>query len=239
MRLSQTLSAAAAAAMFGLLGSATFANEPTKKPPANPVGAGWGKTTITTNNGTTGGTFTPEQMAAVNRVSGYFNNLQTLAGRFVQTDPDGTKSRGKFYVKRPGMFRFEYGRPSVKVVVSDGRFLAIEDRDAGTEETYEVSDTPFRMLLRADVNLVRDAIVLQVDETDSQISLVLRDKDPDIGAAIKVVMTTKPELVLRGWITRDAQGLETTVEATDVVHGKDVDPKLFQREKLFLKSVQQ
>lgn len=238
MGLGHSLGAVSAAVILILCSSSSFAQDGGKNPPSNPVGAGWGSTTVKPS-GEVGGAFSQEQLAAIERVSTYFNELSSLVGRFVQTDPDGNKTDGNFYVKRPGKFRFEYDRPSTKVVVSDGRFLAIEERAAGTEETYELSDTPFRMLLRADVNLTRDSEVLLVEETDSQIALVLRDKDPDIGSAIKVVMTKEPELNLRGWITRDAQGLETIVEVADLKRGEKIEDQLFERGKFFLEKVQQ
>lgn len=237
MGFGQSLGGLALAVVIGLLSAPATAQDGNKAP-SNPVGAGWGNTTIKPS-GEAGGEFSAEQMQAIERVSAYFNNLTSLTGDFIQTDPDGQKTSGKFYVKRPGKFRFEYARPSTKVVVSDGRFLAIEERAAGTEETYELSDTPFRMLLRADVNLTRDAEVLLVEETDSQISLVLRDKDPDIGSAIKVVMSKEADLELRGWITRDAQGLETVVEVAGLEAGKALNDDLFERGKFFMNRVQQ
>ena len=202
-----------------------------------PVAKGWGGT-ISQAQGTVGATMSDEDISAIETVSKYFNDLDTLTARFIQTDPETKRSRGKVFVAKPGRFRFEYNRPSRKVVISDGRFLAIQDRDLETDETYELSNTPFRMLLRKQVNLLRDAQVLEVQRAADQISLVLRDKDPDVPSAIKVVVTTTPKLALRGWITRDAQGLETKVELFNVAHGQKLASKLFEREKFFMKKVQ-
>ncbi|MGF1649575.1 MAG: outer membrane lipoprotein carrier protein LolA [Hyphomicrobiaceae bacterium] len=207
--------------------------------PAGNAGLSWQGTVeaAPATGGAVAGMFTADETAAIETVSAYFNTLTTLGARFTQTDADGTTTRGRVFVARPGKFRFEYARPSLKVVISDGRFLAIQNSDLQTEETYELNNTPFRMLLRDEVNLLRDAQVLQVEELPNQISLVLRDKDPDAPAAIKVVLTTAPEPALRGWITRDAQGLETKVELTDVAHGVQVEDKLFEREKFFLNRI--
>jgi len=181
-----------------------------------------------------GRSFNDQQLAAIETVSRYFNNLTTLSGRFVQTDPDKKVMKGKVWVAKPGRFRFEYSRPSRKIVISDGRFLGIQDRDLRTDETYELTNTPFRMLLRREVNLLRDAEILQVEPEVGQISVVLRDKNPDAPSAIKVVVTTEPELMLRGWITRDAQGLETKVEIFNASQGEQLAAKLFEREKFFM-----
>ena len=208
----------------------------TSKPNIVSGETGWASS-VTGANGTVSGTFSQEETAAIQKVSDYFNTLTTLTGRFAQTDPNQSVQKGKVFVAKPGRFRFEYGRPSRKVVISDGSYLAVQDRDLQTDETYELSSTPFRMLLRDNVDLLRDAQVLQVQEEPSQISLVIRDRDPDVPAAIKVVVTTEPETALRGWITRDAQGLETRVELSGVQHGANLDDKLFVREKFFMNSL--
>lgn len=194
----------------------------------------WDSTVQAAQGETVGRTYSDEQLAAIEKVSTYFNGLTTLTGRFVQTDPNQKQMKGRVYVAKPGRFRFEYARPSRKVVISDGRFLAIQNRDLQTDETYELDNTPFRMLLADDVNLLRDADVLQVDVEPAQIALILRDKNPDAAGAIKVVLATGEDVVLQGWITRDAQGLETKVELFGVKHGESLRPKLFEREKLFM-----
>ena len=228
MRLGQLVAVALAASAVSF--GAAFASD------GNSTTKGWGQVEVQ-SSGTSGATFTPEQMAAVDKVSGYFNTLKSLQARFNQTDPDGSKSRGRFYVERPGKFRFEYASPSVKVVVSDGTYLAIEERDQGTEETYELADTPFKMLLKKEVNLARDSQILLVEDTADEVAVVVRDKDPNVPGLIKVVMLKTPELSLRGWITRDAQGLETKVEVQNAKLGGDLDDKLFERSKFFLDKV--
>ncbi|MEL6299225.1 MAG: outer-membrane lipoprotein carrier protein LolA [Pseudomonadota bacterium] len=226
---------AAAAAM--LLASVVLAGPAAAQQKAQQASeGGWGSQ-VNAASGTVGSTFADEDISAIETVSNYFNALKTLKGRFIQTDPAGKRSKGKVFVAKPGRFRFEYNRPSRKVVISDGRFLAVQDRDLETDETYELTNTPFRMLLRREVNLLRDAQVLEVKRDPDQISLVLRDKDPDVPSAIKVVVTTTPQVALRGWITRDAQGLETKVEVFNVSHGDKLSAKLFEREKFFMNKI--
>src|SRR5690606_11942303 len=97
------------------------------------------------------------QEEIVKLVSGYFAGLSTLQGSFVQIGADNKRMRGKFYVKRPGRFRFDYARPSRQIVISDGRYLAIQDLDLNNEDRVALDETPFRLLLRTDVDLIRDA----------------------------------------------------------------------------------
>jgi outer membrane lipoprotein-sorting protein len=131
--------------------------------------------------------------------------------------------------------RFEYGAPSKQLVVSDGKMLAIQDLDLETDDQIALDQTAFRMLLRPDVDLIRDARILDLQEADDVIILTLVDKNPDAAGRIKLFMTKKPALELKEWVTVDAQGIETRVEVGELVKGEPIEPKLFVIEPITLR----
>ena len=45
--------------------------------------------------------FDASQKAQAARVSTYLSSLNTLVGNFVQVGPDGTKTKGDFYIQKP------------------------------------------------------------------------------------------------------------------------------------------
>lgn len=211
-----------------------------KQPPSNPAGAGAWDTKSQRTPSPNSQTFDTEQMALIGKINGYFNALDRLQGRFEQTDADKTVSKGKIFIKRPGRFRFEYSRPSRKIIVSDGRFLAVQDLDLRNEDTYELDNTPFRILLRKDVDLIRDAKIHELSEVNGAVTLTLSDKDPDAVGAITVSMKIDgDELALTGWTTTDAQGLKTVVTVSGLSRPEQLDDKLFVREKLYMRQLQQ
>lgn len=177
-------------------------------------------------------TLDESQTKAVKTVSDYFGALDNLKGAFVQTGADNKRMRGKFYVKRPGRFRFDYARPSRQIVISDGKSLAIQDLDLNNEDRVELDQTPFRLLLRKDVDLLRDARITEVQESADGIMVGLQDKSPDTPGKIKLYLTTKPTLELKEWVTTDAQGLDTRVQVSELVKTEDVDPNLFKIQML-------
>ncbi len=172
--------------------------------------------------------FDAAQVASIKKVNDYFNGLANLKCVFQQTNPDGKKLRGKLAMKRPGRFRFDYNLPSKQVVVSDGKQLAIQDNDIRTDDRYELDNTPFRMLLRKEVDLVRDALILDVAETDDLIIITVQDKSPDAPGRIKLFLSSKPTVELKEWVTTDAQNLETRVELSAMVRSEEVDAALFE-----------
>jgi outer membrane lipoprotein-sorting protein len=201
-----------------------------KKPtPPNPVGASgaWSQT-IKKEAAIAGEEFDKKQMEIINKVTAYFNQMSEIKGLFVQTSADNKRMRGKFYVKRPGRFRFDYNPPSRLVILSDGQYMAIQDLDMKTDDRFELDRTPFRVLLRKDVDLLRDAHILEVQEVDDVVVLALQDRNPDNAGRIKLFLAKKSGLELKEWITTDAQGLETRVELTEVNKAENLDPGLFR-----------
>jgi len=243
----QELRAVAVAAMatFGLLtGPAGAAAEDAAKPlnvpapmPASPPKAGdppspgsssaWNAEVAPAKPGE-GMTLNPHQTELVHKVSSYFSEINTLQGNFVQTGADNKKMKGKFYVKRPGRFRFDYARPSRQIVVSDGHYLSIQDLDLNNEDRVALDDTPFRLLLRSDVDLVRDAKIMEVQESEDLLVVGLVDKNPDTPGQIKLFLSTKPSLELKEWVTKDAQGLDTRVQVSDLTKSGELDAALFK-----------
>jgi outer membrane lipoprotein-sorting protein len=216
------------AAAFALAPMTAWAQD--KKPiPPNPVGAGGNWTgTINKDAAISGEEFDKKQMELIQRVGAYFNQMSEIKGSFVQTSADNKRQRGKFYFKRPGRFRFDYNPPSRLVILSDGKHMAIQDLDLRTDERIDLDYTPFRVLLRKDVDLLRDARILEVGEVDDVIVLALQDRSPDTAGRIKLFLAKKTELELKEWITTDAQGLDTRVELTEVSKAQDLDPAMFK-----------
>lgn len=202
----------------------------TAAPQPTAVGAGGWSAEVAPGGGaggTSGIVLDERQTTTVKKVSKYFESLQNLKGSFVQTGADRKVMRGKFFMKRPGRFRFEYARPSLQVIISDGEYLAIQDHDLNNEDRISLDQTPFRMLLRRDVDLIRDARIVEVQEADDLIVLSVQDKNPDAVGRIKLFFATKPELELKEWVTTDAQGLDTRVEVGVLDRKQENEDSLF------------
>jgi outer membrane lipoprotein-sorting protein len=163
----------------------------------------------------------------VQKVNQYLNQLTALKGTFVQTNADNKRSRGKFYLKRPGLFRFDYAAPSRLVIVSDGRYVAIQDHDIGTDDRWDLEYTAFRMLLRKDVDLLRDARFFAVHEDADTIAVTAVEKGADEMARIALVLSKAPALQLKEWTAKDAQGSDTRIVLGEIAKADDIDPALF------------
>lgn len=220
------------AACCALVLATTSAFAQDAKPPTAPAASGGATVGGSAWNaevagGTSGITLDQRQLEIVQKVNTYFNALDNLSGRFVQTSADGKVMKGKFAMKRPGRFRFDYSRPSLQVIISDGRNLAIQDHDLNNEDRVELDQTPFRLLLRKEVDLVRDARISEVTDSGDTLALTVQDKSPDTNGKIRLVFSNVPAFELKEWVTKDAQGLDTRVEVGDLDRTQEIDPGEF------------
>jgi outer membrane lipoprotein-sorting protein len=231
-------------AMFALVPiwapAGVLAQDAKKPVPPNPVGAGgtWSQT-VNKEAAIAGEEFDKKQIELIQKVTGYFNQMTEIKGLFVQTSADNKRVRGKFYVQQPGRFRFDYNLPSRLLILSDGHYMAIQDLDLKTDDRVELDRTPFRVLLRKDVDLLRDSHILEVKEVDDVIVLALRDRNPDNPGRIKLFLAKKPNLELKEWITTDSQGLDTRVELTEVNKTDSLDPALFKANSMVFQKLNQ
>lgn len=205
--------------------------------PASPVGAGasWEANTQTATAAEEKILEDQETLAIINSINNYFNTMTTMQGLFLQTDADNKQKKGKFYFERPGKIRFDYNLPSKQKIISDGKYLAIEDHDLKTSDRYPLETTPFRMLLAEQVDFLRDARILSLDQGPDVIILAVEDKSADAAGQIRLFFS-KPELQLKEWIITDPQGLNTRIEITELELNKTVSADLFKFSDIALPS---
>jgi outer membrane lipoprotein-sorting protein len=213
-------------AIFAL--SANVVAQDAKKDQPNPVGGGAAWNAKVNNEATAGVELDAKQLALVGKVSAYFDGLNNLKGAFVQTGADNKRMRGRFFVKKPGRLRFEYALPSKQLIVSDGQMVAIQDFDINTDDRIALDQTPFRLLLKKDVDLLRDARIIDVQEADDIAVVILQDKNADATGRIKLFLSKSPALELKEWVTTDAQGLDTRLEVSGLVKSEEIDVALFK-----------
>jgi len=204
----------------------------------SPVGTGWSTKHASNEAGIDGITLDARQIELVKKVNDYFNGIENMRGMFLQTTADNKRMKGKFFMKRPGRIRFEYSPPSRQLIISDGHQISIQDLDINTDDRVMVDQTPFRVLLRKDVDLLRDARILEVQEASDLVIVSLQDKSKDASGKVRIFLSLAPELELKEWVTTDAQGLDTRLEVSGLDRSQPVDAALFKIISPTLKNIQ-
>ena len=172
--------------------------------------------------------FDANQKAQAAKVSNYLSSLQTLVGSFVQVGPDGTKTKGDFYIQKPGKVRFEYDPPTPIDIIADGSSMAVRDRNLATQDIYPLSQTPLRFLLSDRIDLLKDTNVVNVTSDDRFVTITIEEKQALIGTSRLMLMVGAKDGQLKQWTVTDPQGYDTTVAIYNIDSTKKVDPSLFK-----------
>jgi len=160
------------------------------------------------------------------RVSQAMNAVRSMEGNFVQIGPEGQIDQGRFYIEKPGRMRFEYANPNPTLIVSDGRWVAVENTKLNTVDRYALWTTPLNLILGDDIDLRHNANIVNVTHKGDQLLVSAREHKTHVNGDLLLVFS-EPTLALKQWTVKDAQGLLTTVAVSNVKTGVPLDPAIF------------
>jgi outer membrane lipoprotein-sorting protein len=159
-------------------------------------------------------------------VENYLNNSRTLMADFEQIDSNGKLSHGKFYLSRPGKLRLQYTDPSPLTIVADGQFLIHHDSSTKEITTMAISETPAEFILRQHIRFNEDVKMIKFQEEKNYYKVTLaRSSTAETGTL--TLKFSKNPLKLVQWIVVDSQGLDTTVNLTNLKSNTRLDQNLF------------
>jgi len=153
--------------------------------------------------------------------------MRSAQGSFVQFNSDGSSSQGEYWIKKPGLMKFEYAAPQQHVIVADGTWVAVVDRSSNDDpHQYPVSQTPLNLILRDQTNLLNSGVVQRVVKSGSRTTLMAQDPDERDSGSLELVFDENP-LALREWVTINPQGQRTTVRLTSMQQNVDLPRRMF------------
>jgi outer membrane lipoprotein-sorting protein len=170
-----------------------------------------------------------ERTAALAAASRALNAMTTLQGRFTQVSPDRSRSAGAFYLQRPGRLRFEYESPATLLIVANGGTLYMRDRALRTTERTTLDSTPLNLILKASIDLNRDARITRVAREAGALLITARDRTGRADGEITLRLEG-PNMELRSWEVVDATGARTRVSLSGVSRPASIDRRLFRVE---------
>ena len=211
------------------LASGVFAFAPDSSFAQNPSKGGGGGAQVITVPRTP---LTDVQKGDLKRVSDYLNTIKSVQGRFTQLAADGRSVQGTFYLRKPGRIRFEYDKPNPILIVADGSSVAVSNSQLKTTDRYPLINSPLRLLLSENTNLVTDPRISEVKKEPGILSFTARETVGPARGAITVVFSDNGQLELRQWNVVDAQGMRTTIALNDVRQDANISPTMFVIQEL-------
>jgi len=173
---------------------------------------------------------TKQDLADLARIERHLNGIKTMQARFLQISSDGSYSEGMIHLSRPGRMRIEYDPPSPIMVIADGSSLIYVDKEMKQATAVLLSLTPADLLLRENLSLNSEEILITgFKRSPGIIRVSLVKAESPLDGQLTLVFSDMP-LELRKWAVNDAQGVKTTVSLLGSRFGIKVDKTLFDYE---------
>ena len=156
--------------------------------------------------------------------------ISTMRADFTQTDRQGNVMSGVMTLKRPGKIRFDYGKDSDFLVISNGKSLFVVDYEVAQVERWPIGNSPLCALFDPQRDVKRYGKLVPTGNKDV-ISVEVRDpKKPEFGM-INLIFVRKAAAPggwqLAQWVALDAQNHRTRVQLSNQRYGVPVADSTF------------
>ena len=178
--------------------------------------------------------FAASKQDTVKMISDHFTKVPTMAGEFIQFDPKGNQTNGKFYIQRPGKIRFNYNDPTPIKIISNGKTVAVNNRKLKTWDFYPLKKTPLSLVLGSKMAL--DPKTIRNVTSDADLTTIVMGDDRIFGNSEITMMFDPTTFDLRQWIIKDAQGKETTVMIFNVQKNIKIPAAYFKVDQLAIQN---
>jgi outer membrane lipoprotein-sorting protein len=155
--------------------------------------------------------------------------VQTTRGGFIRVQ---SKGEGTVEVKKPGKMRWTYTKPEPQLIVSDGK--RIYDYDPQSK-AVTITDMPpddqaptAALFLAGKGDILRDYAVSTVESpVPGTRALRLEPRKPDPDYEYLVLAFDPTSYQIRGLMTRDRQGGESTIVFSNIRQNTNIPDKTF------------
>lgn len=157
-----------------------------------------------------------DRAADLAELKAHLSGVQTMSGKFTQTDAKGRVETGSLEMKRPGRVRFAYSGGDL-LLVADGQRLTFLDYSIGQKSSWPLSRTPLGPLLSGSADFNGKAEILP--SADSRVVVARAKSSGQYGQLTLAFLRNASApggLQMYGWTAIDPQGHRTTVRLSDV-----------------------
>ncbi|MCL2673505.1 MAG: outer membrane lipoprotein carrier protein LolA [Alphaproteobacteria bacterium] len=158
----------------------------------------------------------------------YFDQVRTMTADFTQVASNGTSSRGRLYLSKPGRLKMVYDPPdNFELIANSGRFI-YHDKRLNQAMYLDISRTVANVILRDRLAFNTPGLeVTRVQESGQDIEITLRQQNDPMAGQMTLVFNLRPQIALAGWRITDAQNVTTVVTLHKQAVNVPVSRRLF------------
>ena len=162
------------------------------------------------------------------KIINYLRSFNTLKSNFIQVNSNGDILTGKVALIRPGKFRVEYNEISV-LIISDGRKVAVINKDIKNISFYSLKDLPTTMILFKDISL-NNIYLLKSKNLENRIEITFSTNKKKDDERIHITFEKQP-LIMKKWEIDRLDNNRTEIMFNNLLLDNEIDLRLFDIER--------
>ena len=160
----------------------------------------------------------------IEKISESWNQVKSMSGDFLQTDPDGKISEGNFYFLKPYKSKFEY-KNKPEIIITNQNLLKIVDREGYHIDSYPIGKNILKKILSNKIDIGMEFDVQEINLTEDSYLITLKLNRTNAEKA--KFYFDKDTFTLKKWEIFDEFDNKTVLEFTKIKKNIFISEKLF------------
>ena len=130
-------------------------------------------------------------------------------------------------MSRPGKLRIDYDPPVPVLIVTEGSWLMLYDKELEASSYTPLNDSLAGFLVRPKIRLAGDVMVRDLHQAKNVVRVTIVHRETPENGMLTLVFSEKP-LKLRQWTIIDGRGGATRVALENPVFNRKIEAKAFE-----------
>ncbi|MDC0344871.1 outer membrane lipoprotein carrier protein LolA [Alphaproteobacteria bacterium] len=164
--------------------------------------------------------------AAKDHIRMYFKKMKTLTAQFELQTASGDTKKGILFLSRPGKLKAQISSPAEELILMKGNWLTHHIPLMDETTHVPLDDTPARILLEPDADLLQrlDNALIDLDKTHINLRLTYQTEGLESDLIMRFNKQTHD---LVQWDIIDSSNQKTTVSLSNVALNNPINPEEF------------
>ena len=158
-------------------------------------------------------------------IESHWNEINSMSGRFIQTDSDENILEGNFYFLKPYQSKFDYDNEN-ETIITNKRLLRIVDKEGYQISSYAIGNNIIKKLLSNEFKLIEEFNIIDIVTLRKNYKLMMTSKNDDFENKL-LLYFNRDSLDLEKWEIYDEFENKTVLEFTNIKKNIFISQNLF------------
>ena len=165
----------------------------------------------------------------ISLIENSWNKINTMSGRFQQTDTDNNIEKGDFVFDKPYKARFTYDNKD-ETIITNKILISVLDAEGYQVDSYPLGNSPIKKILSDEIRfdeIFEIVSIEQIFDQENVYQISATNKDSDNKSGKVLFFFSIDDLTLKKWVIFDEFSNKTVLEFTNIKKNISISQNTF------------